>query len=573
MNLNRYVLYILTILILSLVIGCGHTIKTDVTDGVIEDIDTLNQEPVVGGEVILPLTNFSTLNPLLTDNFYYHQFSKLIFEGLFELDDDLNVIPKLADSYNIYDEGKSISVRLKDNINWHDGKRVTSEDVKFTISAIKHAGNNGTYGKAFESIIGREININNFIDIRIIDDKNMEFRFEDRFSNNLECLIFPIIPKHIFNGTNENISYQRALNKKDYTPIGTGPYKFVSYEKFKSIRLRRNTEYWSDIPYIESVTGRVLEDEDLVLTAFETGQISFAPTIGVDWDKYKQNSRIKVLEYISPSYEFLGFNYGNNILGGEKGQAIKKAINYGIDRQQIIQKVVLGHGTQIDIPIYPNSYLVSNAGNVYGYNPDKARQILNEVGYKDLDGDGILEDEEGNRLSLRLVTNSYNIYRLRMAEIIAEQLSSLGIDIQLDIDKAFKENIDEDMKSNQWNLFSEKIKSGNYDIVLLGWETSIVPNIFSMFHSSQIGKGNFIRIADEYLDTLIMDTLYASNREEKLKSYEELQKFVIDELPYISLYFKNRGLLVDTKIVGPLNPSFFNLYRGLDKSFIPEALQ
>ncbi|MEW8972884.1 MAG: peptide ABC transporter substrate-binding protein [Tissierellaceae bacterium] len=576
MKLNKYILLCISLaLVLILGIACDSGIKIDDMEKDIKDITTSGQAPVEGGEVVLPLTNFGTLNPLLTDNFYYYQFSKLIFEGLFEFDKDLDVVPKLADTYSIYDNGKTISVRLKDNIKWHDGKEVTSKDVEFTISAIKYEGKNGTYGKAFESMLGAGgiSNINRVVNTKIIDDKNIEIYFDKEYSNNLETLTFPIIPRHRFYDGSESKAYRNALDDKDYIPVGTGPYKFVSYEKFKTVSLEKNKNYWNGTPYIDRVIGRVLEDEELILTAFETGQINFTSTIGIDWDKYKQNNRIKVLEYISSSYEFLGFNFNNNILGGEKGSDIRKAINYGIDRQAIIQKVALGHGTQIDVPIHPNSYLVSNIGNTYGYNVEKAKMILTDAGFRDSDGDGILEDEQGNRLSFKLVTNSYNIYRLRMAEMISEYLKELGIEIRMDLDTSFKENISEKMKLEQWEAINAKIKKGDFDIALLGWETSITPDLFSMFHSSQINGGNFIRIKSEEMDGLIDEILYITNREEKVQRYEKLQEFIIDELPYVSLFFKNKGLLMDTKIAGPLDPNFFNLYNGLENCFIPEDLQ
>lgn len=553
-----------------LMTSCG---PENVIDTVYEDDhnDIVDSAPVEGGQVILPLTNFNTLNPLLTTNSNYHYFSKLIFESLFDFDQDLSVIPKLAQDYFIYNEGKTVSVELKSNIRWHDGTAFTTEDVAFTIDAIKYANRESTYGNILESNLGmgQAINFNSVINTKIIDEKTIEINFDKAYLNNLEILTFPIIPKHIFTQNGSKNSIVNALIMEDYTPVGTGPYKFQAYEKHKSISLTKNEDYWNGTPYIDEVIGKVLDDDELILTAFETGQISFASTMGVDWDKYKQNNRIEVLEYISPNYEFLGFNFNNGLISSEKGQAIRKAISYGINRQDIIHKVYLGHGTQIDVPIHPNSYLLSSDAYSYGYNKDMALEILENAGFRDMDDDNILEDEEGNKLSLRLITNPNNNSRRLVSDLIKSYLYDIGIDIKLDFDTQYVKEYEKSEDETIWEEFNNRVIKGDYDIVLLGWQSSVIPNLYSMYHSSMIAQGtNFIHYNNENMDQILIDTLVDQSREQKLDLYEKLQKQIIDDVPYASLYFINKGLLVDTKIQGDLNPTFYNIYNGIENCYI-----
>src|SRR5690606_14141696 len=130
-------------------------------------------EPEYGGQLVLPLTTLYTLNPLITENASYYYFSKLIFECLFELDKDLNIINQLADDYTINEDG-SINIRLKKGVKWHDGEEFTAEDVAFTINTIKHADEDTTYKKIWQSIAGAfgSKNINRIMDVEIIDDYN-----------------------------------------------------------------------------------------------------------------------------------------------------------------------------------------------------------------------------------------------------------------------------------------------------------------------------------------------------------------------------------------------------------------
>lgn len=578
MKYKKYLSLFLVILITTMTMGCGGD---QIVSGGNRDIDltedgerSVDYTPSSGGQAILPLTHFNTLNPLLTENSSYYFFSKLIFEGLFEFDNNLNITNQLAESYNIRDDGRTIDIQLRNNVYWHDGKKFGAEDVAFTIGAIKYASSDSTYRQMFSNSLGvyGQGDLKNILNVSITGSNSVSITFDKSFSNNLEILTFPIIPKHIYSSGNGG--YIKALEVNDYKPMGTGPFKFDSYEKMKQIKLIANDEYWNDRPYIDEILGRVFESEEDILTAFETGQINMATTVGVDWDKYAQNNRIKILEFVSANYEFLGFNFKKELFSGEKGEGIRRAIAYAIDRQAIIQKVYLGHGTQVDVPIHPDSWLLSDNASKFGYNIDLAKAELNKIGFKDIDNDGIIEDENGNKISFRLLTNSYNITRLKTAEMIKDDLRKVGILVDIYPENNKSDNITIDDMDKQWEVVNNHLGSGDYDIALVGWQLSVIPDLSFAFHSSRISHiTNFIRYSSEDMDSLLQKTSAAGTREEKLKTYSELQELITTDLPYVSLFFKNKALLMDSKIQGGLNPGFFNPYKGIEKAYIPEELQ
>ncbi|MCQ4923700.1 peptide ABC transporter substrate-binding protein [Tissierella carlieri] len=578
MKNKKYLCLILMILITVTAVGCAQN-ELNVGNGdIAEDTKiSIEYDPVEGGQVVVPLTNFNTLNPLMTENSSYYFFSKLIFEGLFEFDNDLNVASQLAESYNILDEGRTIEIKLKDNIFWHDGEKFKPEDVVFTVNTIKYASADSTYRQMFSNAMGSTstLDIKRIMDVAITGSNDIVITFDRAFSNNLEVLTFPIIPKHAFtSGKSGNSDYIKALQLDDYKPIGTGPFKFQTYEKMKEIRLSANDNYRGGRPYIDEILGRVLESEEDILTAFETGQINIATTVGVDWDKYSQNSRIKALEFVSSNYEFLGFNFGKELFSGEKGEGLRRAIAYGIDRQAIIQKLYLGHGTQIDVPIHPDSWLLSEKANTFGYNSDLAKEELKKLGWKDTNNDGILEDESGKSLSLKILTNSYNLMRLKTAEMIKDDLKKLGIDASIYPENKKEEDITVEDIQGQWTEVNQLLGAGDYDMALLGWQLSVIPDLSFAFHSSQIPYNtNFIKYSNPNMDELLQNVFLKSSRDEKVKAYDELQSFIVEDLPYISLFFKNKALLVDSKIVGELNPAFFNPYKGIERCYIPKDLQ
>ena len=578
MKYKKCLCLILLVLILGTVVGCeqnelavGNQNTTNDTEAPVE------YSPVEGGQVVIPLTNFNTLNPLMTQNSSYYFLSKLIFESLFEFDNDLNVINQLAESYNIKDEGRTIEIKLKDNVFWHDGEKFRPEDIVFTVDTIKYANNDSTYKQMFLNAIGSSSmsDVRRIINVAITGENSIAITFDRAFSNNLEVLTFPIIPKHVFaSGKSSNNDFLKALELNDYKPVGTGPYKFEIYEKMKEIKLSANDNYREGRPYIDEILGRVLESEEDILTAFETGQVNMATTLGVDWDKYSQNSRIKILEFVSSNYEFLGFNFEKDIFSGEKGEHLRRAIAYGIDRQAIIQKLYLGHGTQTDVPIHPDSWLLSQKANSFGYNLDLAKGELKNLGWNDTNNDGILEDENGQNISLKLLTNSYNLMRLKTAEMIKDDLKKLGIDVIIYPEAKKKDDITIEDIDTQWTEVNQQLGAGDYDIALLGWQLSVIPDLSFAFHSSQISYNtNFIKYSNEKMNGLLEAAFLKGSRDEKIKAYDELQGFIVEDLPYVSLFFKNKALLIDSKIIGDLNPAFFNPYKGIEKCYIPKELQ
>lgn len=567
---NKKIIYLIALTLLIMTIsGCKlNKDNLDIDSENNKDQQTAETKAELGGEIILPLTNFNTLNPLITENDSYYFFSKLIFESLFEFDDNLNMEGQLVKDYSVSDNGRKIEIRLRDDIFWHDSKPLTSEDVAFTVNTIKYANTDSTYNKMFIQALGSfsPSDIRRIVDVNVVDQKNLIVTFDRSFSNNLEVLTFPIIPKHVFvNGEVDNNAYINALQSENYIPIGTGPFKFSEYEKMKQITLVANEEYREKRPYIDKILGKVFDTEEDILRAFETGQINMATTIGVDWEKYNQNNGINSIEFISPNYEFLGFNFNKKIFQGEDGKILRKAIVYGINRQKIIETVYLGHGTQIDVPIHPKSWLISDASNSYGYSLDMAKEEMNKLKAKDIDID---------KISIDLLTNTFNPVRLKTAEMIKENLSQLGIEVNIFPQVGRKDEISEEDIKKQWEEINKMMASGKFDVVLSGWKLSVIPDLSFAFHSSQIKYNtNFINYSNQEMDTLLEKVFLNGNREDKQENYKELQDLISEDLPYISLFFKNKSLLLNNKIKGNLQPTFFNPYKGIKSGYIPKDLQ
>lgn len=240
----------------------------------------------------------------------------------------------------------------------------------------------------------------------------------------------------------------------------------------------------------------------------------------------------------------------------------------------MIQKLYLDHATSIDVPIPPNSWLISNDANIYKYNTEEARRILREAGFIDSNDDGILEDENGNKLTIRLLTNSYNELRRNTANMITEDLNKIGIEVVKDYDDREEDGITEEMVGNQWEKVIEKTANGEFEMVLLEYQLSYIPDLAFLFHSTAIETGtNITSYQNEEMDSLITEAFSVNSLDRKKEVYEEIQTLIVNDLPFVSLYFRDSALLVQDRIKGDIDPQSFNIYYNISQWFIPEELQ
>ncbi len=498
--------------------------------------------------ISLPLTSFKSLNPLYVDNLSYYHFSKLIFEGLFEYDQNLQPIPRLASTYTISEDGKTVEISLRQDISWHNGEKLNADDVVFTVGIMKQAGADSLYGKLVRN--GASTGDLSIISARALSEYKVEISFKEATGNMLDMLTFPIIPE---------VKGSDALVMENYIPIGTGPYKFVEHVKFKEVHLESNEHYREGEPQISYIVGKIYDDRELILTAFETGKLDMAPTIGVDWDKYEHNERISIYEYVSGDHEILAFNHMSGLFSMEGADSLKKAIFYGIDRQSIIDKVYLQHGTQVDTPVHPSSYLASLSSERYGFNVENAKDILQSAGFVDSDNDGIREDSEGYPIILRVLVNNSSELKMKTAEMLKINLKEIGLSVEfVHPSGEISEEIAEDM--------IRIIVEGDFDISLLQWEQSTIPAFRTYLGIDSIN--NFAQYSDENLEEILrrMETVWDENS--KIQTYEEFQVYYVNTIPYGSLLFRNKALLVDSGISGDLEPTYYNLYNGLEKCYL-----
>ncbi|QEK12325.1 peptide ABC transporter substrate-binding protein [Crassaminicella thermophila] len=494
-------------------------------------------EPIVGGELRIPVTQLDMLNPIINDNKSVYYLNKLIYDGLIRLDEKLFPQPALAKKWNVSENGKEWTFQLRDDVRWHDGKLFSAEDVKFTIDTLKM----DTQGK--KSIFS--VYVKHIKNIKIINSHKISIEFDEAIDSSVEMFTFPIIPKHQF------LNSKAVYDAVNIVPIGTGPYKVDLYDKFKTIKLVVNDDYWGDKPYITSILAKRVPDKEAALTSVEANEVDIAEATNFDWEKYSEDKSLKIYEYVTQYFEFLAFNFNKDILNDEN---IRKALAYSIDRHKIVDEVYLGHATIVDVPIYPEAYFYCEEEKKYGKDLLLAKKLLAESSWENRDNDKWLENESGKELRLRLLVNNDNPQRVKTAKFIASQLSEIGIDVVIN-------KVD-------WEEYKKKILANKFDLVLGGWKLSNAFNLRFALHSEYIGNTNFIGYKNPNMDKLLDEVLVTKNISVKKEKYKQIQNLFVNDLPYFGLYFKNRSIIVKKHVKGDIMPVPFNIFNSIEKWYI-----
>lgn len=536
MKALKYVSIILIVMII--MTACGQ--NTEKIDDVIDEEVVVEQLPADGGTLVLSSTIPKTLNPLFNRNEDIYQIHHLIYESLVTFDENMHIEPLLAQKWEFSNGGNSIDFTIKQGIKWHDGVPLTVEDIVFTVNVIK--GN--IKGVANQSIYKQTLQ--SIKDVEKLDNNTIRFNLTKDVANILEIVTFPILPSHVFS---EN--QIQLMNQNDFLIVGTGMYKLNEYDNMRNIGLIRNENYWGKKPYIENINISIVPDEEAQLSLFENGDIGFIYPKVVDWGKYADDRRIRSSEFVTPIYEFVGVNFRKSIL---QDKNIRKAIAYSIDREKISDNIYFGHTTVVDFPVLPNSWLYDEGKIELGYNSNTANALLEEAGYILDENIGDRKDDKGEILKLKLLTNSNNPLREQTALLIQDDLKKVGI--QLDVEFL------------EWDELQKQINTGNYDLVLAGWEFSYVPDLSSALHSSAIGSTNFIAYSNEELDAMLDSSLSNANDTLRKQNWSQIEEHIVAELPYISLFFRNGSVLVDKKVKGEIKSGSYNIFSNIENWYI-----
>jgi len=329
------------------------------------------------------------INPIyLSNNDADRDLVELLFSGLMKYNEKGEIVNDLVETLEIKEDGKLYEIKLKKDIFWHDGEKITSDDIVFTVNILQ----NPEY-KSPQAIRWLGINVEK------ITDNIIQFRLKKSYSGFLETLTEKIVPKHIF----ENISPKELpwyFSSKGYMEkdlIGSGPFQFKNINQDKetgyirSLTLEKNKNYFGKEPFISEISFEFFSDENDLLKSLSKGKIDGFLVSDSNGTKDILENKFNAYSLSLPRYFAVFFNQNPP---EDKSDAltlkdVRMALNYAIDKQQILENTIFGKGEIINSPILPDFYGFNLPLEIYNFNKEKAEEILENAGFKYIDDTGI----------------------------------------------------------------------------------------------------------------------------------------------------------------------------------------
>jgi peptide/nickel transport system substrate-binding protein len=465
----------------------------------------LGANPKYGGTLVFSFHDPALLNPILQLDF--RQVVSLVFDGLIGFDLDGNVVPALAESWSVSDDGLTYTFQLRKDVKWSDGTGFTAADVAFTYNAIKDPSVKSAYASQFASLAA----------VTADGPYTVSFVLSTPSAPFLGKLWLGILPKHIWEGQDF------ATSKYNSSPIGTGPWKVEEWVQLDHITFVANETYYRGRPYLDRLVMKVIPDATVAFAAIERGDIDYIAFTGIvggvpyeQVDRLKTNPNLVVTLYSVPQPQELWFRVNeppfDNVL-------VRQAVAHAIDRDYIVEKLLYGYGT------VENSHVPSPIGwaydpyvRGYAYDPKAADALLDQAGYaKGTDG-------------IRFKTTIYGTPGARevLCQVLKENLRAVGIDATIDI--------------SDWTTYMNKVRvertaHGMWSILAI--PALPEPDEGTIYvDSAEIKSGG--RNASQYRNARI-DELIALGRKEtdpglRRAIYFEYQQILGEELPCLTLY-------------------------------------
>ncbi|RLA93916.1 MAG: peptide-binding protein [Deltaproteobacteria bacterium] len=500
------------------------------------------------GDIIIQgsIGDASNLIAMLASDSASHEIASLCYNGLVKYDKDLKLVGDLAESWDVSDDKLTITFHLRKGVKWQDGVEFTAEDVMFGYQTIIDPNTPTAYAGDFQEVEKAEV----------VDRYTFRVKYKKPFAPGLASWNYLIVlPAHILKG--KDITRSELVRN----PMGTGPYKLKEWKTGEKIVLVSNHDYFEGRPYIDGVIYRIIPDLATMFLELKAGNIDYmglTPTQYLrqtDTPKFKKNFR--KYKYLSFSYTYLGYNLLNPKF---QDRRVRQAISYAIDKEEIIEGVLLGLGEVATGPYKPGTWQYNPDVKRYPYNPEKAKELLREAGWIDTNGDGIIE-KDGKPFEFTVITNQGNDQRKKVAEIIQRRLSEVGIKMKIRI--------------LEWATFiNEYIDKKKFEATILGWTIGQDPDLFDVSHSSKthFKELNFISYKNKEVDRLIMEGRHTFDLEKRKRAYFRIQEILAEDQPYTFLYVPYSLPVIHKRFRG-IKPAAAGISYNFIKWYVPKPEQ
>ncbi|MDQ3323321.1 MAG: ABC transporter substrate-binding protein [Acidobacteriota bacterium] len=439
----------------------------------------------------------------------------LIFNSLVRKNENFEYIGELAKEIKTSDDGKTITFVLQDNVKFHDGKDLTAPDVKYTFDELFKSGSYKS-GAFFETIDNQRTP--HITAIETPDPKTVSFilsraSLRNQLLSNLVTI--PIIPE----GT---------VARQSEQPVGTGPFMFTSFDQSQNVvDLQSNPAYWEGAPKVEKIRLKTVTDANSLQAELQSGGVDIAPlptNLSPDTlNSLGKNQNLKVEQFNGSNIQYLQFNTQSPPLNNVK---LRQAVAHSIDREKIIMELLSGQAT-IAYSMLPTESWAYNAGTKYTFDPAKAKQLLQESGYK------------GEPIKYKF--SAGNAAVSQYAQVIQNSLKDVGINAEIETMES--RVLLQQLALGQFQMNTGIWVGGNQDPIFLKdlFSTGAIPG-------ERVKCCNRSRYSNPEVDKLVEEAVNTADREQAKQIYFRVQEIVSNDVPMLPLWYPANMVVANKRI-------------------------
>jgi len=417
--------------------------------------------------------------------------------------------PHLARSYTVSEDFKVFDFILREDVLWHDGEPFTASDVKFTLEAIMDPENGSEIASNYEDIK----------EITVMDEHHVKITLSSPNVAMLDYLTVGMVPEHVLEG--------KDLSTDDFNrhPIGTGPYEVSDFTLGEAVTMTANEDYFKGKPAMETIVFKFTSDSKTRAMQLKAGELDLALVTPVDALQFKDSEDYTAVTLTTADYRGILYNFGSDFFSEHR--ELPNILSYGIQRQAMVDSILLGHGEAAYSPLQRSPYVKADMEK-FDYDPHRVKSELASHGWT-LGSDGIY-GKDGERLSFTINCMEGDDVRVDLAQVVSQQLKELGVEIQV--------NITADI---DWE---------NQEAFLIGWGSPFDPDdhTYKVFGTDK--GSNYSGYSNPSVDEALTKARQTGDAEERKAFYDAFQEEMTRDLPYTFLTYIDAVYVVNQEISG-----------------------
>lgn len=450
--------------------------------------------------------DYTRINPAMDE---HGEINILIFNGLTAHNGKNEVIPCLAKSWEFDESACTYTFHLEENVVWHDGEAFTAEDVKFTIEAIMNPENGSENAPNYEDVK----------EITVIDENTVSFKLSAPNVAFLDYMTMAVLPKHLLEGED--------MQESDFfrNPVGTGPYKLERWDAGQAITLTKNEAYFKGEPVIDTIIFKIVPDDNARALQMEAGELDLALLTPKDAERFSDREGYTCYDMKTSDYRGILFNFWNDYW--IRNRDLIPAVCYALDREAILEAVLLGQGVVAYSPLQRNVYNYE-AVEHYDYNPEKAKEILEAAGCT-LGSDGFYT-RNGETIGFVISVGAGDQVRADIAQAAAQQLREAGMDCTVEI--------------------PVQVDWSGQTAYLIGWGSPFDADdhTYKVFGTDK--GANYSGYSNEMVDRYLTEARQSADPEVRAKAYAWFQEELAKDPAFAFICYVDANYVADSSIRG-----------------------